>query len=162
LPSVPAAPGRFSITTGCPSLSCIAWATMRPMMSAPPPGPNGTITRIDRCGQSCAVASTVPASSAAPDRAKSPRRVNIIPSLGRKPEHVIVQAAADFSLFHFYIGLSQSGSGCDCRACAVRDARQHNRESLQSIALRKIFLRWNDRFDSIPSKKFAQSLPDGT
>jgi hypothetical protein len=91
----------------------------------------------------------------------SPRRVNILPSLGPKQEQASVQALADFSLFHFYIGLSRCGPGCDCRACAVRDAHRRNRESLQSIPTRKIFLRRNDRFDSIPSKKFAQSLPDG-
>src|SRR5215831_3542389 len=55
LPSVPPAPGRFSITTGWPSFSCSDCATMRPMMSAPPPGPNGTIMRrgVGRAEKQC-------------------------------------------------------------------------------------------------------------
>src|SRR5262245_57687013 len=49
---------------------------MRPMMSAPPPGPNGTIMRTGRCGQSCAAASPAPKSDAA-ETASRLRRVSI-------------------------------------------------------------------------------------
>src|SRR5262249_1932621 len=51
---VPPAPGRFSMTTGWLSLSCMAGARMRPMMSAPPPAPNATMIRIGLCGHSWA------------------------------------------------------------------------------------------------------------
>src|SRR5262249_34574018 len=62
---MPPAPGLFSTTTGFPSLLCIDSARMRPMMSAPPPGPNETTMRIGCCGQSCAAAGPTAAASAA-------------------------------------------------------------------------------------------------
>jgi hypothetical protein len=40
---VPAAPGLFSTTTGCPSASCSAGATMRAVTSTFPPGAKGTM-----------------------------------------------------------------------------------------------------------------------
>src|SRR5260221_14756344 len=50
---------------------------MRPMVSAPPPGPHGTITRTLRCGQSSARAGRVPASIAAAETASRLRRVSM-------------------------------------------------------------------------------------
>src|SRR5215470_4693684 len=56
----PPAPGLFSTTTGTPSARLIASAAGRPMMSATPPGGNGTIIVIGRDGYaSCATAGSV-------------------------------------------------------------------------------------------------------
>src|SRR5262245_10559421 len=46
----PPAPPRFSITTGWPRLSCSAGVKLRAVMSVPPPGAAGTISRIGRVG----------------------------------------------------------------------------------------------------------------
>src|SRR5690349_9829200 len=45
------APPLFSTTNGCPSWIDSCWAMMRPMMSAVPPAPNGTMTRTGLLGQ---------------------------------------------------------------------------------------------------------------
>ena len=48
-------PGRFSTTTGWPQI--LAWslsANSRAPMSAPAPGPNGTMNLTGRVGQVCA------------------------------------------------------------------------------------------------------------
>src|SRR6476646_6769356 len=104
LPRVPAAPGRFSMTTGWPSFSCNDCAMMRPMMSAPPPGPNGTMMRTGRCGHSCADAPTVLRSNPAADRAKSPRRVNIgVLPRPAQADFPAVVSAAGFRCLECYI-----------------------------------------------------------
>jgi hypothetical protein len=43
----------------------------------------------------------------------------------------------------------------------VRDTESHNRKSLNLLQRGKSFCADTIVFDSIPSKKFAQSLPDG-
>src|SRR5262249_14459380 len=133
LPRVPPAPGRFSITTGWPSFSCSDCATMRPMMSAPPPGPNGTTMRTGRCGQSCAAASAAPRSHAA-EAASRLRRVsiNIPPSAcGGEPPPGGPSFVTCLSLQVLYTAISpyrhlagppraEHRSPCDCsevRAC---------------------------------------------
>jgi hypothetical protein len=50
-PTLPAAPGRLSTTTGWPNVSYNAGAISRAMMSLPPPGANGPTHRIGRLGQ---------------------------------------------------------------------------------------------------------------
>jgi len=50
-PSVPPAPGRFSITTVWPRISLSLGARTRVVMSVPPPVPKGTTIRIGRVGQ---------------------------------------------------------------------------------------------------------------
>src|SRR5687767_6881955 len=62
MPMFPAAPGRFSISTGWPQIAVSFSATMRGMRSEAPPGANGTITRTGFCGHDCACT---------PDAAKS-------------------------------------------------------------------------------------------
>src|SRR6188508_3286971 len=62
-------PGLFSITTAWPHLRWSFSANSRPPMSAPAPGPNGTMNFTGRVGQLCAcaavsVASAVPNSVA--------------------------------------------------------------------------------------------------
>ena len=47
-------PGLFSITTGWPHFCCSLSANSRPPMSAPAPGPNGTMNFTVRVGQACA------------------------------------------------------------------------------------------------------------
>ena len=42
LATTPAAPGRFSITTGCPIASLMPWAKARAVMSGRPPAPKPT------------------------------------------------------------------------------------------------------------------------
>ena len=69
VPMLPLAPGRFSITTGWPSIGCRLSATTRPTMSGVEPGPNGTISRSGFVGQSCAAAGAIAASEAS--RAKA-------------------------------------------------------------------------------------------
>src|SRR5690349_21413968 len=51
---LPLAPGRFSTTTDCPSRAASGSATTRALLSATPPGANGTMMRSGRAGQSCA------------------------------------------------------------------------------------------------------------
>ena len=50
VPTVPPAPPRFSITTGCPNSLLSPSATTRPTMSVEPPGGNGTISVIGLVG----------------------------------------------------------------------------------------------------------------
>src|SRR6266487_4165935 len=61
---VPPAPGRFSITIGCPSWGESLSDTVRAMMSVPLPGVNGTMTLIGFAGQACAHAADCAAHSA--------------------------------------------------------------------------------------------------
>src|SRR5688572_13600637 len=53
---VPAAPGLFSTTTGCPRISWSAGAMMRAVTSTFPPAENGTMMRIGLDGKVCAAA----------------------------------------------------------------------------------------------------------
>ena len=50
VPTVPTAPGRFSITIGWPSFSCSCAATSLAITSTEPPGGKGTINRTVRVG----------------------------------------------------------------------------------------------------------------
>src|SRR5260221_7191440 len=61
---VPPAPGRFSMTMGCPSWGESLSVTVRAMMSVPLPGVNGTMILIDFAGHACACAPTCRAQSA--------------------------------------------------------------------------------------------------
>src|SRR5688572_24506424 len=54
VPIVPPAPPRLSTTTGTPRASLSRCATMRPTISLPPPGGNGTMKRTGRLGYCCA------------------------------------------------------------------------------------------------------------
>ena len=57
---LPLAPGRFSITTDQPSVSCSEWAMSRAEMSGAPPGGIVTSTRIGRDGNgACASAAAL-------------------------------------------------------------------------------------------------------
>ena len=74
-PMDPAAPGRFSTTTGRPSAACSASATGRAKLSLLPPGVKGTTRRMFWFGQPGVVARAGVARArpaAAPNR---PRRV---------------------------------------------------------------------------------------
>ena len=53
---LPAPPGRFSITTDCPSSFDTMSLTRRADTSVVPPGAKPTSTRIGRVGQLCAIA----------------------------------------------------------------------------------------------------------
>src|SRR5262245_19016803 len=57
------APGRFSITTGCPQSWLMVWPIRRATMSLGPPAGKGTIIRIGRLGKLAAGSSA----AAAPD-----------------------------------------------------------------------------------------------
>src|SRR5260370_35500545 len=57
------APGRFSITTGCPQSWLMVWPIRRATMSLGPPAGKGTILRIGRWGKLADGASA----AAAPD-----------------------------------------------------------------------------------------------
>src|SRR5438094_1979176 len=65
-PMVPPAPGRFSITMGCPSWGESLSVTVRAMMSVPLPGVNGTMILIGFEGQACAQAAVCAIHSAIP------------------------------------------------------------------------------------------------
>src|SRR6218665_3863046 len=56
-PIEPPAPGRFSTTTGWPSLSLRILASSRELLSVMTPGGNGTTKVIGRVGQLCPAAS---------------------------------------------------------------------------------------------------------
>src|SRR5687768_18591466 len=56
MPMFPAAPGRFSISTGWPHIAVSFSPRRRGIRSEAPPGANGTITRTGFCGQDCACA----------------------------------------------------------------------------------------------------------
>src|SRR4051812_38535083 len=65
----PSPPGRFSITTALPPQRAGNRSDRsRAPMSAPAPGPNGTISRTGRCGQLCACSCDGIASSIRPAR----------------------------------------------------------------------------------------------
>src|SRR5215208_2627116 len=51
MPMLPAAPGRFSITTGCAHIAVSFSPTRRGIRSDAPPGAKGTMTRTGFCGQ---------------------------------------------------------------------------------------------------------------
>src|SRR5258705_9821958 len=55
---LPAAPGRFSTTTDCPSACERGWATDRADTSTPPPAWKPTIIRIGLYGYGCASSAT--------------------------------------------------------------------------------------------------------
>src|SRR4051812_30182061 len=68
----PDAPGLLSTTIGCPSRGPSRCATVRAMMSVPPPAGNGTTSWIGFCGHgACAatVAGTVESAAAHSDAA---------------------------------------------------------------------------------------------
>src|SRR5207302_11271568 len=58
------APGRFSITTGCPQSWLMVWPIRRATMSLGPPAGKGTIIRIGRLGK---LADGSSSAAAAPD-----------------------------------------------------------------------------------------------
>src|SRR5262249_48741501 len=70
-------PGRFSTTTGCPHSACNLSAKSRAPMSAPAPGPNGTMNFTGRCGHAPARTASGAASTTAPIKPhdKNARRV---------------------------------------------------------------------------------------
>ena len=51
VPILPEAPTRFSTTTGWPQRSVSFWATIRAMMSVPPPGVKATTIRTGLVGK---------------------------------------------------------------------------------------------------------------
>src|SRR5258706_15284183 len=69
MPILPPAPERLSTTTDWPKLALNFCAMMRPIVSIPPPGANGTINRIGRVGycsrdvDACAIISAAAADS---------------------------------------------------------------------------------------------------
>jgi hypothetical protein len=65
VPTLPPAPGRLSITTGCPSARASGSARMRAMMSGEVPAGNGTTSLIARAGQACAADGSATAEAAA-------------------------------------------------------------------------------------------------
>src|SRR4051794_35502821 len=71
-------PGLFSITTGWPHFCVSFSANSRPPMSAPAPGPNGTMNFTVRVGQVCACAG---ATSGVASRAMA-ARTNLIGDIG--------------------------------------------------------------------------------
>ena len=77
---VPAAPGRFSTTTGCPSAWTRRSATLRAVTSFAPPGGKGTIQRIGFDGQVCAMAHAahVKASSSVQPILKAATRMGVL------------------------------------------------------------------------------------
>ncbi len=72
------APGRFSTMMFCPSDRVSGCASVRAMMSAAPPGGNGTTMRIGRLGQSCA--SVVPEHNTATTTATN-LRIFLLPAI---------------------------------------------------------------------------------
>jgi hypothetical protein len=58
VPVLPPPPLRLSTTTGCPSVTDSLSATMRAMLSTPPPGGYGTTSVIGLVGYSSATTAT--------------------------------------------------------------------------------------------------------
>src|SRR3954463_7493822 len=71
MPMLPAAPGRFSITTGWPQIAVSFSPTRRGIRSDAPPGAKGTITRTGFCGQDWAFEKGTTSSSAVRRRSRS-------------------------------------------------------------------------------------------
>src|SRR5262249_43585222 len=71
-PMMVLAPGRFSITTGCPQSWLMVWPIRRATMSLGPPAGKGTIIRIGRLGKLADCSS-----AAAPPDAVLPKRAAI-------------------------------------------------------------------------------------
>jgi hypothetical protein len=67
-PSVPAAPGRFSIVIDCPRCFSVAVASARITRSVVPPAGHGTISVTGRDGKLCASAPDAAKPTAAADR----------------------------------------------------------------------------------------------
>lgn len=66
-----AAPGRFSMNTGCPSLSCRCWLNERAKVSIMPPGVLGTMKRMGFVGQGACACATVATQKNAAERSNS-------------------------------------------------------------------------------------------
>src|SRR5262245_37785570 len=64
VPIRPAAPGRYSVTTGEPQRFCRCTLSTRPRTSVAPPAGNGTMMRTGPAGKFCAYAAGVSANGA--------------------------------------------------------------------------------------------------
>src|ERR1041385_5586226 len=82
MPMFPAAPGRFSITTGWAQIAVSFSPTTRGIRSDAPPGANGTITRTGFCGHDCAFETGGARRTAVRSRSRSMR---ILLDLGESP-----------------------------------------------------------------------------
>src|SRR5689334_2632440 len=74
-------PGRFSTTTGCLHSACNLSAKTRAPMSAPAPGPNGTINFTGRRGHAAArahIGLAIASTQTRPDESRARRDLIII------------------------------------------------------------------------------------
>src|SRR3974390_2399936 len=115
LPRMPPAPGLFSTMTGTPSLLCIDSARMRPMISAPPPGPKDTIIRIACCGQSWAGAGLTEVSASNVATTAKRNALTVSPQGNRRlfRQSSFRGASANFSNNHaiVHIGFARAHTG---------------------------------------------------
>src|SRR5262245_61899724 len=112
---VPPAPGRFSITIGCP-IAVLSWvATSRATKSVPPPAGKGTIRRTGFVGQSCATAGDAHRIRTAPTTAarSTVERVVILATPCRRGIHHGIAALEHVSHFaHREVGRFGSSRCC--------------------------------------------------
>src|SRR5436189_4073794 len=98
VPIRPLAPGRFSITIGCPHIALSFGASVRASVSAPPAGGNGTTMVTVRLGNACAEAkpidpgSSPPHSTATIERRAMEGGVDMAGSASKRSEWVTRQA----------------------------------------------------------------------
>jgi hypothetical protein len=84
---MPPAPPTFSTITCWPRISDSRAATIRPMMSAPPPAANGTTMVMGRLGQLCAAAGAWAATQAKTDAAAMLMKLRLSIMSGSRLEH---------------------------------------------------------------------------
>ena len=80
----PVAPGLFSMTTGCPSFSCILWDMIRASESVEPPGGKGTVMVIGLSGKAAKKSATAAAPSTTAKTTLNPKAAWPFPT-GEKP-----------------------------------------------------------------------------
>src|SRR5262245_8804047 len=127
---LPPAPPRFSITNGVPNFNWSCCTSMRAIRSVDPPAANGTTTLTCRCGQSCAVAGTVPI-RAATSAATTIRMLHPLPdSVARIVLHRFLVAQVTRSL---QASATSAQSPQQQRATAGRMSKNRNKWIGQSV-----------------------------
>src|SRR5688500_4093263 len=111
---MPAAPARFSTTTGCPHLARSLSASRRATRSSPPPAAAGTVMLTGFDGYSCPYAGTATAARSSRTFLK-----RIIPSGFRKG--ALFERLADFTALGIDVHVDYTGRA----APHTRDASAH-------------------------------------
>ena len=119
---MPPAPPAFSTITCWPKISDRRAATIRPMMSAPPPAANGTTKVIGRLGQLCAEAGPQAATQENTDAAAMPMKVRLLIMPGSRCErHMVVASRQDRPFWFSSLLKTPSAKGRRALAAGSRE-----------------------------------------